>query len=148
MRMLIKELKPSQGAGTCSPRKNGLVPLFPKNKILIFYVPCSLKLPMFACSPYFYVFIPLFPWKNALVPLFPKTLGGPQNCLSRPSPYPGSAPATFNCISIRVPLHNCLLRPWTCICICTNLEQLFYRDMKTEILTVRKIRCFFKSNTL
>ena len=44
-----------------SPRKNGLVPLFPKNKILIFYVPCSPKLSVFPCSPYFWAFVPLFP---------------------------------------------------------------------------------------
>ena len=34
-------------------KKNGLVSLFPQNKILIFYVPCSPKLPVFPCSPYF-----------------------------------------------------------------------------------------------
>ena len=71
------------------------------------------------CSPVPLIFMPLFPCS-------PKPLGGPQNCLRPPSPYPGSAPATFNCISIQVPLHNCLLRPWTWICICTNLEHLFY----------------------
>ena len=52
------KLRPSQGS-TCSLvllLKNGLFPLFPKNKILIFYVPCSPKLPVFPlflglCSP-------------------------------------------------------------------------------------------------
>ena len=39
--------------GYLFPRKNALVPLFPKNKILIFYVPCSPKLSVFPCSPYF-----------------------------------------------------------------------------------------------
>ena len=43
----------------CSPEINGLCPLFPKTKILIFYVPCSPKLPLFPCSPHFWTFVPL-----------------------------------------------------------------------------------------
>ena len=46
-----------------SPETNGLFPIFPKNKILIFYVPCSPKLALFPCSPHFWTFVPLFPWK-------------------------------------------------------------------------------------
>ena len=49
--------------------------LFPKNKILIFYVPCS---PNRLCSPVPLIFRPLFPCfpeKIALVPFFPKTTG-------------------------------------------------------------------------
>ena len=66
MRMLIKELTPSRGGGgggggTCSLVPLEKMALFPKNKILIFYVPCSPKWPVFPCSPYFYAFVPLFP---------------------------------------------------------------------------------------
>ena len=53
--------------------------LFPKNKILIFYVPCSRKLPVFPVPLIFRPLFPCFPEKLALVPLFPKTLGGPHN---------------------------------------------------------------------
>ena len=60
----------------CSPEINGLCPLFPKTKILIFYVPCSPKLPLFPCSPHFWTFVPL---KNMpSFPCSPKPLGGPR----------------------------------------------------------------------
>ena len=49
----------------CSPRKNYIVPLRPQNKILIFYVLCSPKLPVF--TP---VFRSLFPWSSEKMPLF------------------------------------------------------------------------------
>ena len=68
-------IRPSQGRYLlpCSPRKNGLVPLFPKNKILIFL--CSL-FSKIACVPLFPLFLglcspvplkkkmPLFPWEG------------------------------------------------------------------------------------
>ena len=65
MRMLIKELTPSRGGeGTCSLVPLEKMALFPKNKILIFYVPCSPKLPVFSlficlCSP-----VPQKPWEG------------------------------------------------------------------------------------
>ena len=49
----------------CSPRKNYIVPLRPQNKILIFYVLCSPKLPVF--TP---VFRSLFPWSSEKMHLF------------------------------------------------------------------------------
>ena len=55
--------------------ENGLVPLFLKNKILIFYVPCSPKLPVFPCSFYFRPLFPCSPEKIVVVALFPKTPG-------------------------------------------------------------------------
>ena len=112
----------------CSPRRNGLVP---QKQNLDFL--CSL-FPKIACVPL--IFMPLFPCspeKKCPCSPFPPNPWEGLRIVCRLSPFPGSAPATFNCISIQVPLHNCLLRPWTCICICTNLEELFYRDMKTEI---------------
>ena len=102
MRMLIKELRPSQGAGTCSLVPLEKMALFPKNKILIFYVPCSPKLSVFPCSPYFYAFVPLFPWKKKCpCSAVPQNPWEGLRIVCRPSPYSGSAPATFNCISIQ-----------------------------------------------
>ena len=37
----------------CSPEIFLNFPLFPKVKMLIFYAPCSQKLPLFSCSPHF-----------------------------------------------------------------------------------------------
>ena len=68
-------LRPSGGGGRCTC---SLVPLekmalFPKNKILIFYVPCPRKLPVF---PVPLIFRPLFPHsREKKLPLFPKTPG-------------------------------------------------------------------------
>ena len=35
----------------------------PQNKILIFYVPCFPKWPVFPCSRYFHAFVPQNPWE-------------------------------------------------------------------------------------
>ena len=56
--------------GTCSPKINRFAPMFPKIKILISYVPCSPKLPLFYGSPHFWTFFPLFPW-NKYAPSHP-----------------------------------------------------------------------------
>ena len=57
-------MKPSQGGGgggrgpgggSCSPKK---WPCSPKTNLDFL---CSLKLPVFPCSPYFQAFVPLFP---------------------------------------------------------------------------------------
>ena len=60
----------------CSPEINGLCPLFPKTKILIFYVPCSPKLPLFPCSPSFLDLCS--PENMPSSPCSPKPLGGPR----------------------------------------------------------------------
>ena len=64
-------MRPSQWGGwglggyrSLGPLKRiAFFPMFPKNKILIFYVLCSPKLALFPCSPHFWTFVPLFPWK-------------------------------------------------------------------------------------
>ena len=63
----------ARGGGSCCLVPLEKMALFPKNKILIFYVPCSPKLPVLPCSSYFKAFVPRSPEKIALVPLFPKT---------------------------------------------------------------------------
>ena len=83
----------------CSPRKNGLVP---QKQNLDFL--CSL-FPKIVCVPLF----PLFLCLCSPVPLKKKCpcSAVPPNpweglrIVCRPSPYSGSAPATFNCISIQ-----------------------------------------------
>ena len=54
---------------------------------LIFYVPCSPKLPVFPCSPYFYAFVPLFPWKKCpCSPLPPNSWDGLRIVWVAPAP--------------------------------------------------------------
>ena len=48
------------------PEINRFVPLSPKIKISIFYVPCSQKLPLFPCTPEIHA-----------LACSPKALGGP-----------------------------------------------------------------------
>ena len=77
--------RPSQGGYPfpCSPEINRFVPLFPKIKIFISYVPCSPKLPLFPCSPHFKPLFSSSPEINALVPHDPrKPLGGPHLTLT------------------------------------------------------------------
>ena len=70
-----KVRRPSQG-DTCSLVPLEKMALFPKNKILIFYVPCSPKLPVF---PLFLGICSSVPQKQMpLFPCSPKRLGGPQ----------------------------------------------------------------------
>ena len=84
----VKNLRgpPSRVPGTCSPEINCVVPLFPKIKILISYVPCSPKIQncLKFCSPAPFIFSSLFPCSseiNALVPLFPHS---PERASSYP----------------------------------------------------------------
>ena len=59
------------GRGAFLPLINRHFPLFSKINILIFYVPCSPKLPFFPCSLHFRPLFPCSPEINCLVPLFP-----------------------------------------------------------------------------
>ena len=52
----------------CSPEINRFVPLFPKIKILISYVPSSPKMPLFLCSLHFKPLFLCSPEINAIVP--------------------------------------------------------------------------------
>ena len=65
--------RPSQGRDylfPCSPEINRFVPLLPKTKILISYVPCF---PKIAFAPLFPSFSDIcYPEINVFVPLFPK----------------------------------------------------------------------------
>ena len=83
--MLIKELRPSQGAGTCSLRKNGLVP---QKQNLDFL--CSL-FPKIACVPLFPLFLclcsPVLLKKK--MPLFLKTPGRASELSELPQPLLG-----------------------------------------------------------
>ena len=54
-------------------RLNCFVPLLPKIKIAISYVPCTSTLPLCPISPIFRPLFPSSPEINAFVPLFPKT---------------------------------------------------------------------------
>ena len=59
----------------CSAEINRFLPLFPKIKTVIFYVPCFPKLHMFLCSPDAETFVPCTPEIKSNVPLFAKTPG-------------------------------------------------------------------------
>ena len=69
--------RPSQGCvgSTCPLKKNQQFPLFPKIKILILYVPCFQKFPLFPCSLQFRFLFPCSLEINDLVPLFLITPG-------------------------------------------------------------------------
>ena len=59
----------------CSPEIFQHFPFFPKIKILIFYVPCSPKLPLLPCFLHFRLNFPCSPEINDIIPLFPRTPG-------------------------------------------------------------------------
>ena len=76
--LFLSVLRPSRGRGylfPCSPELFQHYPLFPKIKILFFYIPCS---PNYICSPVPFIFRLVFPCSseiNDIIPLFPITPG-------------------------------------------------------------------------